>query len=85
VTPRARPGPRRTARSAGRGGTALLYRGLIGTRRTVAAGLLQSTSLPVIVSASVIGVDLGVISAATSAALVGAGPVLSCSRCWRRS
>lgn len=56
-----------------RGLPALLYRGLIGTRRTVAAGLLQATSLPFIVAASMIGVDLGVISEATSAALIGAG------------
>ncbi|MGE0026704.1 MAG: cation:proton antiporter [Thermoleophilia bacterium] len=56
-----------------RGLPALLYRGLIGTRRTVAAGLLQATSLPFIVAASMIGVDLGVISQATSAALIGAG------------
>jgi Kef-type K+ transport system membrane component KefB len=56
-----------------RGLPALLYRGLIGTRRTVAAGLLQATSLPFVVAASMIGVELGVISEATSAALIGAG------------
>jgi hypothetical protein len=37
------------------------------------AGLLQATSLPFIVAASMIGVELGVISQATSAALIGAG------------
>jgi Kef-type K+ transport system membrane component KefB len=56
-----------------RGLPALLYRGLIGGRRAVVAGLLQATSLPFIVAASMIGVDLGVIGEATSAALIGAG------------
>jgi Kef-type K+ transport system membrane component KefB len=56
-----------------RGLPALAYRRLIGLRRTIVAGLLQATSLPFIVAASMIGVDLGVISEATSAALIGAG------------
>ena len=56
-----------------RGLPALLYRGLISARRTVAAGLLQATSLPFIVAASMIGVELEVIGEATSAALIGAG------------
>ena len=56
-----------------RGLPAILYRGLIGTRRSAAAGLLQATSLPFIVAASMIGVELGVIGEATSAALIGAG------------
>jgi Kef-type K+ transport system membrane component KefB len=56
-----------------RGVPALLYRGLVGTRQTVVVGLLQATSLPFIVAASMIGVALGVIDDATSAALVGAG------------
>ena len=56
-----------------RGLPALLYRGLLGTRRTVVAGLLQATSLPFIVAASMIGVELDVIGEATSAALIGAG------------
>ena len=56
-----------------RGLPALVYRRLIGPRRTLVAGLLQATSLPFIVAASMIGVDLGVISEATSAALIGAG------------
>jgi Kef-type K+ transport system membrane component KefB len=56
-----------------RGLPALAYLRLIGPRRTVVAGLLQATSLPFIVAASMIGVDLGVISEATSAALIGAG------------
>ena len=56
-----------------RGLPALVYRRLIGPRRSVVAGLLQATSLPFIVAGSMIGVDLGVISEATSAALIGAG------------
>src|SRR3954470_6643816 len=56
-----------------RGLPALLYRRLLGTRKAAIAGLLQSTSLPFIVAATAIGVDLGVIDAATGAALVAAG------------
>ena len=56
-----------------RGLPALLYRGLIGDRRAVGAAFLQATSLPFIVAASMIGVELGVIGEATSAALIGAG------------
>ncbi len=56
-----------------RGLPALVYRALVGTRRTVAAGLLQATSLPFIVTASRIGVALGKISAASGAALIAAG------------
>jgi Kef-type K+ transport system membrane component KefB len=52
---------------------ALLYRGLLGTRQAAIAGLLQATSLPFIVAATAIGLDLGVIDAATSAALIAAG------------
>jgi len=57
-----------------RGAPALMYRSESGTgRRTVAAGLLQATSLPFIVAATAIGVSLGEISPATAAALVAAG------------
>jgi Kef-type K+ transport system membrane component KefB len=56
-----------------RGLPALLYRGAIGTRKTIVAGLLQATSLPFIVAASMIGQDLGVISGASSAAFIAAG------------
>jgi Kef-type K+ transport system membrane component KefB len=56
-----------------RGLPALLYRRLLGPRQAVIAGLLQSTSLPFIVAATAIGLDLGVIDAATSAALIAAG------------
>ena len=56
-----------------RGIPALLYRPVVGYRRTVAAGLLQATSLPFIVVATRIGVTLGLITKANGAALVAAG------------
>ena len=56
-----------------RGLPALLYRPSIGGRRTAVAALLQATSLPFIVAAAQIGMELGTISDATGAALVGAG------------
>jgi Kef-type K+ transport system membrane component KefB len=56
-----------------RGVPAIIYRSALGARRTVIAGLLQSTSLPFIVAASAIGMELGLLSADEGAALVGAG------------
>src|SRR4051812_6627299 len=56
-----------------RGLPALLYRELLGGRGAAIAGLMQATSLPFIVAATAIGVELGVIDAATSAALIAAG------------
>jgi Kef-type K+ transport system membrane component KefB len=56
-----------------RGLPALLYRPIIGGRRAVAAALLQATSLPFIVVASQIGLDLGLLRQATGAAMVTAG------------
>ena len=56
-----------------RGLPALLYRPLLGGRRTLAAALLQATSLSFIVAASQIGLQLKVLSLATSAALIAAG------------
>jgi Kef-type K+ transport system membrane component KefB len=56
-----------------RGLPALLYRGLVGTRRTIAGGLFQSTSLPFIVAATAIGLELGLLDAAESSALIAAG------------
>jgi Kef-type K+ transport system membrane component KefB len=56
-----------------RGLPALLYRGDIGARRTVIAGLLQATSLPFIVAATQIGLDLGVVAEANAAAFIAAG------------
>jgi Kef-type K+ transport system membrane component KefB len=58
-----------------RGLPALLYRPIIGGRRAVAAALLQATSLPFIVVASQIGLDLGLLRPATGAAMVAAGLV----------
>ena len=58
-----------------RGLPAVLYRPVVGTRRSIAAGLLQATSLPFIVAAATIGMDLRLISPASGAALVGAGLV----------
>jgi Kef-type K+ transport system membrane component KefB len=52
---------------------ALLYRRQISGRQAVAAGLLQATSLPFLVTATMIGTELGVISPVNAAALVGAG------------
>ena len=60
---------------AARGLPALAYRRHLGTRSTVAAALLQATSLPFIVTATGIGVSIGAIDAVTSAALVAAGLV----------
>jgi Kef-type K+ transport system membrane component KefB len=56
-----------------RGVPALLYRPLVGTRRTIIAGLFQATSLSFIVAATQIGLGLGLITKATSAALIAAG------------
>lgn len=56
-----------------RGLPALLYRPLVGARGAVAAGLLQATSLPFIVAATDIGMELGELSPAAGAALVVAG------------
>jgi Kef-type K+ transport system membrane component KefB len=56
-----------------RGVPALLYVRTLGRRPAVAAALLQATSLPFIVAATQIGVELGRISAVTAAAVVSAG------------
>jgi Kef-type K+ transport system membrane component KefB len=56
-----------------RGLPALLYRPRLGDRGAVAAGLLQATSLPFIVAATAIGLELGLVDPAESAALIGAG------------
>jgi len=55
-----------------RGIPAALYASVLDRRRIVAAGLLQATSLPFIVAATAIGLDLRLISPASGAALVGA-------------
>jgi Kef-type K+ transport system membrane component KefB len=56
-----------------RGLPAALYRRRLGSRKAAIAGLMQSTSLPFIVAATAIGQQLGLIDAAGSAALIGAG------------
>ncbi len=56
-----------------RGIPALLYRRVLDSRQTIAAGLLQATSLSFTVVAVQIGIALGQISEATGAALIGAG------------
>jgi len=57
-----------------RGLPAVLYRSALGSIRDVAAaGLLQATSLPFIVAATAIGLQLHAISPANAAALVAAG------------
>jgi hypothetical protein len=56
-----------------RGLPAILYRPVLGTRGVLAAALLQATSLPFIVAATGIGMELGILSPATGAALVVAG------------
>jgi Kef-type K+ transport system membrane component KefB len=56
-----------------RGLPALLYRPVIGDRRALVAALMQSTSLPFIVAATAIGLDLELLDGAQAAALIGAG------------
>jgi len=56
-----------------RGLPAVVYRRVLDGPHTAIAGIMQSTSLPFIVAATAIGMDLGLIDAAASAALVGAG------------
>ena len=57
-----------------RGLPAVLYRSALGgTRDVVAVGLLQATSLPFIVAATTIGLQLHAIRPANAAALVAAG------------
>jgi Kef-type K+ transport system membrane component KefB len=56
-----------------RGLPAWLYRSRVGSRRTLVAALLQATSLPFIVAAVQIGMELSRLDQATGAALVAAG------------
>jgi Kef-type K+ transport system membrane component KefB len=57
-----------------RGLPAVLYRSALGsTRDVIAVGLLQATSLPFIVAATTIGLQLHAIRPANAAALVAAG------------
>jgi Kef-type K+ transport system membrane component KefB len=56
-----------------RGLPAFVYRHVLGGDRTVIAGVLQATSLPFIVAATTIGVDMGLMGSAESSALIAAG------------
>jgi Kef-type K+ transport system membrane component KefB len=56
-----------------RGASAVVYRGVLQRRQTLAAGLFLATSLSFIVAATQIGVELHLIPSSTAAALVGAG------------
>jgi Kef-type K+ transport system membrane component KefB len=56
-----------------RGIPALVYVRLLGPSRSLIAGILQATSLPFIVAATQIGLQLGVVSRASAAGLVAAG------------
>ncbi len=56
-----------------RGLPALLYRAELGSRRSLVAGLLQATSLPFIVAATMIGLDLDLVTEANAAAFIAAG------------
>ena len=56
-----------------RGLPAVMYRPMVGERGTLAAGLLQATSLPFIVAATGIGMELGLLSPAVGAAMMVAG------------
>jgi len=55
-----------------RGLPAWLYLPLLGPRRSIAAGLLQATSLSFIVASVQIGMELRLVTEATGAALVTA-------------
>jgi Kef-type K+ transport system membrane component KefB len=56
-----------------RGAPAALYARAVGRRGAVAAGFLQATSLPVIVTAASIGVANRIVAPVTASALVAAG------------
>jgi len=56
-----------------RGLPALVYRPLLRPLQIAAVALLQATSLPFIVAASMIGIELGLLDKATGSALIAAG------------
>ena len=56
-----------------RGLPALVYGRLLGRQKAIVAGILQATSLPFIVAAAQIGMDIGVVSEPNGAALIAAG------------
>ena len=49
-----------------RGLPTLLYQPVLGRRRTMAAGLLQATSLPFLVAGTQIGLELGLLRTETA-------------------
>jgi hypothetical protein len=56
-----------------RGLPAIAYRAALARDQIVVAGVLQATSLPFIVAATTIGVDMGLMGSAESSALIAAG------------
>jgi Kef-type K+ transport system membrane component KefB len=56
-----------------RGVPALLYRPLVGPSKAIVAALLQATSLPFIVAATTIGIELHAMNKSNASALVAAG------------
>ena len=56
-----------------RGLPAVIYRGSSAPAGAAIAGVLQATSLPFIVAATAIGMELGAIDAAEASALIAAG------------
>jgi Kef-type K+ transport system membrane component KefB len=58
-----------------RGAPALLHLPTLGLRRSLAAGLLQATSLPFLVTAAMVGRELGLVTPTTATALVTSGVV----------
>jgi Kef-type K+ transport system membrane component KefB len=56
-----------------RGAPALLHLSALGARRALAAGLLQATSLPFLVTAAMVGRELGLVTPTTATALVTSG------------
>jgi Kef-type K+ transport system membrane component KefB len=58
-----------------RGAPALLHLSALGARRALAAGLLQATSLPFLVTAAMVGRELGLVTSTTATALVTSGVV----------
>lgn len=58
---------------AARGLPAILYRGTLGGRHALIAALMQATSLPLIVAATAIGVEGGLMDTAEQSALIAAG------------
>jgi Kef-type K+ transport system membrane component KefB len=58
-----------------RGVPAVGYRRLVSGREALVAGLFQATSLPFIVTASQIGVEIGALDRSTAAAFIAAGLV----------